>query len=207
MGITIQYRGRINKRENVEKLADELEDFSRQLGWKSKRWDNDWTKPNTTATSYKDGTIHIKGHVPLKGLSLFPHLHCEPFSLTFTPEGWLVDVVGMSLIGSEKTTAETFWMGTKTQFAPLETHITVVKLLEYLKKRYIHNLEVHDDGGYWETGDIDELKCRRDSINRGIDMLEDALSEIPSKNMKDKSPEEIAEMIERIFKSFGENDD
>lgn len=207
MGITIHYRGRINKTEEVEKLAEEIEDFSRQLGWKSKRWNNDWAKPNTSEISRTDGKIQIKGYVPLRGIDLFPHEHCEPFSLTFTSEGWLVNVVGMSLIAGEKTTAEKFWMSTKTQFAPLEIHITIVKLLEYLKKRYIPNLEVHDDGDYWETGDIDELKRRRDSVSRAMDMLEDRISAIPAKNIKGKSPEEIADMIEQILNRLGKNDD
>lgn len=207
MGTTIHYRGRINKTEDVKKLADELEDFSRQLGWKCKRWDNDWSKPNTAEITNNDGKIRITGYVPLQGIDLFPHDDCEPLSLTFTAGGRLVDVVGMALIADGKTTADSFWMNTKTQFAPIETHVAIVKLLEYIRKRYIHNLEVHDDGGYWETGEIDELKRRRDTINRGLDMLESGLNEISSNRMKGKTPEEIGDVIERIFKSFGENDD
>lgn len=207
MGTTIHYRGKINNTEDVKRLAEELEDFSQQLGWKSKRWDNDWSKPNTAKITNNDGKIRLSGHIPLKGIVLYPHKDCEPLSLTFTVGGQLVSVVGMSLIAGGKTTADSSWMSTKTQFALVEIHIAIVKLLEYLKKRYIHNLEVHDDGDYWETGDIDELKRRRDTINRGMDMLESGLKEISSNRMKGKTPEEIGDLIERIFKSFGENDD
>jgi hypothetical protein len=35
--------------------------------------------------------------------------------------------------------------------------MTVIKLFEYLKKKYINNLEVFDEGSYWETKDEDLL--------------------------------------------------
>ena len=196
MGLTIHYSGRINNIELVEKLTDELDDFSRQLGWKSKRWDNDWNKPNTVKIENKKGEIRISGHAPLKGIDLFPHEDCEPLTLTFTPDGWLVSLVDLSLIADDSRLI----MSTKTQFAPLETHITIVKLLEFLKKSYIQNLEVNDEGGYWETGDIDELKRRRNSIFRAMDTLEQGLSELPAERIANKTPEEIADMIERILK-------
>ena len=91
-------------------------------------------------------------------------------------------------------------MSTKTQFAPLETHITIVKLFEFLKKSYIKNMEVYDEGGYWETGDIDELKRRRNSTFRAMDTLEQGLSELPAERTKNKTPEEIADMIEHILR-------
>lgn len=201
MGLTIHYRGRINNLENVEKLTNELEDFSGQLGWKYKRWNNHWDKPNTVRIENQEGEIRFVGHAPLKGIDLFPHEDCEPFSLTFTPEGWLVSLVDLSLIADGSFEQETYRMSTKTQFAPLETHIIIIKLLEYLKKSYIHNLEVYDEGGYWETGDIEELKRRQNTIFGAMDTLEQGLSEIPFEHIANKTPKEIAEMIERMLKS------
>ena len=44
------------------------------------------------------------------------------------------------------------WVSVKTQFDSPDTHIWIIGLLKYLKKRYIANLEVRDEGEYWETG-------------------------------------------------------
>ena len=39
-----------------------------------------------------------------------------------------------------------------------ETHRTVVKLLDYLSKKYVPNLEVIDNSGYWSTRDEKSLR-------------------------------------------------
>jgi hypothetical protein len=41
-----------------------------------------------------------------------------------------------------------------------ERHIQVVKLLDYLKKKYIKDLEVIDTSGYWNNRDEEELKVK-----------------------------------------------
>ncbi len=154
MGITIHYRGKINTTADISKLVDDLEDFANELGWESQRMDEDWSKPNTAAISIDGDIARVTGHAPLKGIMLSPHKHCEPFVLTFNADGYLIGFVGMTLLAEGKTTPEKSSMSTKTQFAPIDVHITLVKLLKYIKKRYISNLDVYDDGGYWDTGDI-----------------------------------------------------
>jgi len=203
MGITIHYHGRINDHAAVDILAEEVEDLAHELGWDSQRWNEDWAKPNTAAISHKHGIPHITGHLPLRGLHLIPHKNSEPVWLTFTSEGYLVDTMGMVLIAEGEAKPEDVWVGTKTQFAPIETHIIVIKLLKYLKKRYILNLEVHDEGGYWDTGDINELKRRFNTINRSMDILEDALDKMPLINTN-HSVKDLADMIEEMLKKkFG----
>ncbi len=205
MGVTIHYRGKIDDTADVSNLADDLEDFANELGWESQRMDEDWSKPNTAAISVEGDTARVTGHAPLKGIMLSPHKHCEPFALTFNSDGYLIGFVGMTLLAEGKTTPEKSVMSTKTQFAPVEVHITIVKLLQYIKKRYISNLEVFDDGDYWETGDINELKRRRGTIERAMDTLEDALSKILRKKVENKSSEDIADLIEKLIrKKFGE---
>jgi hypothetical protein len=34
----------------------------------------------------------------------------------------------------------------KTQFAPVEIHVAVIKLLKYIQQKYISNLDVYDEG-------------------------------------------------------------
>ncbi len=200
MGVTIHYRGKINDVKNVDVLTDEVVDFAQTLGWRSQRWDEDWSQPNTARVTHTEKGIKIEGHAPLRGVTLFPHKESEPLSLTFEPGGYLVHILGMVMIADGQLKPEESWMATKTQFAPIEAHISIIKLLQHLKKRYISNLEVEDEGGYWQTDDANELKRRIDSINRGLDILEAALSMSQKELSEAKSPEELAEMIERIFK-------
>jgi len=204
MGIMIYYRGRINSLDLIGSLSGEVEDIARSLGWATHLWNEDMSKPNTAQARLGKGRIEISGHLPLCGLTLFPHRDCEQLSLTFDCRGNLIDVFGMTLVGSGERKPGELWLSTKTQFSPLETHITIVKLLLYLKKQYIGNLEVHDDGGYWETGDVQELIRRTTLISRSMDILEAALSAQDFEPPRRPSPEEIAEIIERILKEkFG----
>jgi hypothetical protein len=200
MGISIYYRGRINKMETVATLANELEDFAQSLGWRTQNWREDFSKPNTARISQEQGKIHVVGHAPLQGISLFLHKDCEPLWLTFEPNGYLVDAMTMTMVAEGEMKLERSWRSTKTQFAPIEVHIGIVKLLQYVKKRYITNLDVHDDGGYWESGNAIELKRRFDSITHGLNILQTALSDNQSKLSGAKSLEDLAKMMERIFK-------
>ena len=204
MGVTIYYRGTIDDTKMVEKLTDEMEDFAQSLGWKTKRWEEDWSKPNTARFSNSKRQFRILGHAPLRGITLYPHQHCESFCLTFDPDGSLVDIAGMAMRAEKGEKRGESGSSTKTQFAPIETHITIVKLLQFVKRRYVTNLEVYDDGGYWETGDVYELERRIGSINRAMDILESALAGNNSRLAAAKSPEELAEAIERIIRDrFG----
>lgn len=204
MGVTIHYRGKINDVKNVDALTDEMIDFAGSLGWKHTRLDEDWSKPNTAKLVHKEDGTHVEGHAPLRGVILRPHKESESLSLTFNADGLLVDIIGMVWIAEGGRIAEEQLLFTKTQFAPLEVHIAIIKLLRHLKTRYISDLEVRDEGSYWESNDANELKRRMDIVNRGIDILSAAFSASHEESSKAKSPEELAKMIEKIFREkFG----
>lgn len=199
MGLTIHYRGKIDFIPDVEHLTEELKDFSDTLTWDSRLWNEDWSLPNTATIKRNLENIQIKGHIPLRGIVLYPHENCEPLSLTFTREGYLTNSIGMALVAEKKLDIEKEWQSTKTQFAPIGIHIAIIKLLKYLKKRYISNLEVHDEGGYWESEDVKELQNRHNRISNGIDIMSDALKEIPSGVFGNKTADEIADFIEELI--------
>jgi hypothetical protein len=70
---------------------------------------------------------------------------------------------------------------------------------QYLKKHYIHDLEVVDDGEFWETENVETLHQKRHLINQKMDEIEIALSDIPRQRFANKSPEEIADMVDEIL--------
>ncbi|MDI6739651.1 MAG: hypothetical protein QME74_04730 [Candidatus Edwardsbacteria bacterium] len=71
--------------------------------------------------------------------------------------------------------------------------------MKYLKKHYIPDLEVSDEGDYWETGNMETLKERIASIAACMDKLEHALSSADFGDLSECSVEEIASMIERLL--------
>jgi hypothetical protein len=84
----------------------------------------------------------------------------------------------------------------KTQFAPVEIHIAVIKLLKYIQQKYISNLDVYDEGDYWQTGNDQKfLKGKIDFLNAAINHLENVLNSIEFE--KDSSAESIADKNEK----------
>jgi len=64
-------------------------------------------------------------------------------AMTFSNEpGWYTEV-------------DHHWVKTTRR---IEEHMLIVTLLRHLKERYIRDLEVSDEGGYWETMDLERLK-------------------------------------------------
>jgi hypothetical protein len=61
-------------------------------------------------------------------------------------------------------------LSVKTQFSTPEIHVAVCGLLR-LVERHAAQLEVLDEGGYWESGDRDELAARMEGLNAALDML------------------------------------
>ncbi len=207
MGITIYYRGKINQADLVDRLTDEMEDFAHSLEWRTQHWKEDWSKKSPPGRlSQGRKSIRPSGHASLHAITLFPHKNCELVSLIFDSNGYLADARVTAMQAQTVMKRDGSWVSTKTQFAPLESHITIVKLLQYLKKRYIANLEVIDEGGYWESRDAGQLKRRLDSINSSLDLLESPLSASRPRTLKAMSPEELVLMTERIMKEkFGDD--
>jgi hypothetical protein len=96
-------------------------------------------------------------------------------------------------------TAGTASVPVKTQFAPAEVHAGIVKLLRHLKKKYFPDLEVSDEGGYWETGDLDALREKQALLNEKMDLLASELGKVPA-GERSRSPEELADLIEDILR-------
>jgi len=204
MGITIHYRGKIDRIEDVAQLSGELKEFAEILGWDSRQWTENWHLPNSAALEKSRDGLSLSGHIPIRGISLFPDPNCEPLFLTFCKNGSLASSMNMVVMADEKMDSEGLWLSTKTQFASTNIHIAIVKLLRFVKTKYISNLEVHDDGGYWETGDVAKLEDLFQKIGAAIESFPDMLNLIPKKELKNRTPEEIADFVEDIIrKKFG----
>jgi len=107
--------------------------------------------------------------------------------------------MGLPLPTSKSNPPEDAWVFVKTQFAPPEVHVWMVGLLKYVKKHYISDLEVSDEGQYWETGDIRILRERMAFLDRKMDELTARLSSARLGDVSRLSPDELAAKIEDLL--------
>jgi len=126
-------------------------------------------------------------------------VEAESLSFFFDREGHLRCPIDMISILDGTLKPEDAWVSVKTQFASPEVHVWIVGLLKYLKKRYIADLQVSDEGEYWETGDIRVLREKMDLIGKKIEQLSTELSLPHFGDVSGLSADEIASRIEQWF--------
>lgn len=196
MGVSIHYRGRIDSAALLPSLREEIADIARSMGWPSTTLDDDWSiSPDANlATGGR-----IQGHLGLKGIQITPHPDSEPLVLFFDRDGYIRSPVTMALILDGTLQPKTAWVSMKTQFAAPDTHVWVIGLLKYLKKRYISNLEVSDESGYWDTGDRRKLEKSMDLLDSKLNQLSAKISSGSIGDLTGLTADQIASRLEHLF--------
>jgi hypothetical protein len=205
MGVTIHYRGKLNDKGQLAIFCDELADIAKAMGWPSVRLDDDWTRPSNAKLEHTPAGAEISGNLGLKGIQFTPGLKAEPLSFFFDRDGNLTSPINLVLITDGTLDPGQAWESIKTQFVAPETHVWIIGLLKYIKKRYISNLQVLDEGEYWETGDINILKEKMALINRKIEQISSELSSSLFGDMAGLSAEQIASIIEHLLLHDGDD--
>lgn len=181
MGITINYKGKLDSPSLTDAFCDELEDIAQSMGWDYNRFDFD-----------------EKDETPVKGLFIGPKDKSEPLQFMIDKEGYLRNA--LLLEHFDHTDEMTFLNHTKTQYAPIGIHIVIIKLLKYLHQKYISNLEVWDEGDYWQTGDAVLLKKKMDFLAEKMDQFATMLESAPVD--ANETTESLIDKIEEIFKKL-----
>ena len=200
MGVTIHYRGTIDAPERIRDLQRELADIAKSMGWEHSIMDDDWTVPPNAALVHEQGYARIKGHLGLKGISLLPGGGGEALSFFVDAAGRLRSIMDMIQQCEGRTTTDSAWVSTKTQFLTPDIHVWIVGLLKYLQKRYFSNLKVNDEGGFWETGDRAALDAKMRLLNEKMDELATGLKAESLGDLSGLSAEDIASRIEDFLK-------
>ena len=71
-------------------------------------------------------------------------------------------------------------------------------MLAALKREFLPDLEVSDDGGYWETRDLAELVRKRALIQGAIDGLAEGLRRYGLSREAAEDPDILLRHIERV---------
>ncbi len=200
MGLSIHYRGTLTDKNQIYPLIDELEDIAKSMQWEYRLFDEDWSqRPDATLEKGEAGTLKIEGDARLKGVILNVHEDCESLSLCFDASGAITSLLNVALNAEEGYPSGPQWLSVKTQFAGPEVHVAVVKLLRYLKSKYLHDLEVNDESGYWETDDYGAVVENIDLINRGIAAI--------TRRLEAARPESTDDIIAQIEKALRDMQD
>ena len=114
-----------------------------------------------------------------------------------SPEGWLIPL--FEIEATEKgRLREPPWCFVKTQFGSVEGHVTLIELLTALKNDSFPDLEVSDEGGYWESRDLDALVGKFAQVQAGIDGLAAGLRQSSLTSEAAEDPLIVAKRIERV---------
>ena len=145
MGVTIHYRGTIQDAALIETFEDRIVELALEFDGYARIW--------RTSSKASPGRV-VRGVL----LNLAPGL--ETVSLLLAPEGWLVPMAAVDEAETGRLEGRP-WVSCRMQFGAIEAHVMFVVLLETLKREFFPDLEVRDEGGYWETRDVDLLRRRR----------------------------------------------
>ncbi len=199
MGVTIHYRGKLKSPDLITTLMDEVEEICISNDWHYQLL-NDKT-PVAEATLTNPFSLEDFESDPdfdfepdnyqgdLRGITFEPHEESETVTFLFDTEGVLRSVFSSIFKKKGKYT----WCFVKTQFAGVDTHIRIINLMGYLKKKYFKKFEIHDDGGYYPNNDTDELRNRLDYLNNAIATVHDVFENLSINNSK--SPDDFIDDI------------
>jgi hypothetical protein len=200
MGLSIHYRGTLTDKRAIGRFIDEVEDIAKAMQWPCRVLDEDWSRPPDIQLEFHaPGQASLSGHAGLKGVSFSPHPQCETVTLFFNASCMLTSPLAVAFSAEEGYPAQLDWQSVKTQYAGVETHVAIVRLLRYLQGKYLHDLEVHDEGGYWETNDLAALQAKLDFLGQVIDELGDRLENL---EVSGDGKEDIVARIEEVLREM-----
>ena len=177
MGITIHYHGKLDDPRVLPDLLLAARHFCFQRKWKFENIDDRVIGTVERVKSYESENIETIT-APIddvqRGLLIDPHPDSEPVWLLFNQHGELCFYMPLPEPGQ-------YWenklLFTKTQFAPLDTHISICELLHLIQDRYFSSLQVSDEGEYFETHDPARLAQNIGKLNAIMDRVENALTD------------------------------
>ena len=191
MGICIHYNGSLKSRYEIDKLRDELADISRDMGWEP--------------TFVEPTDENRETHPPIYGIIINLNNGCELLSFIFDNDGKLRNTIALSHFDySDKYQIGAF---IKTQYSSPEQHIIIIKLLRYIKKVHIKDLQVVDEGEYWESSDKERLTYLFNFLNEKLAELSDIIEGNKKELEGIDDPEKLAGKLENILRKYLGPDD
>jgi hypothetical protein len=173
MSVTIRYHGALQDLGRVEAMQEEFLDIACTNEWPSEIVDGSFSSlrkdiPDGTARGRSAAVGTLSPPLTLRGIKLTVHPQTDPLWFTFDEAGQLTRLGFFAVDhyagrkGSEALTRRFEFVhqsqaSIQTSVGGAELHQCVVKLLEHLKSRYVPDLQVLDESGFWEDRDAARL--------------------------------------------------
>lgn len=177
MGLSIHYSGFIKGITMIDPLIGEMAAICNELDWRMDVYDDE-----------------------IKGISFSP-ADSEPVFLTFNAKARLLSPMNILVkdiydnVSIDKELM--FTTSTKTQYAGIDAHIAIIKLLKYISKKYLENFKLSDEGNYWETGDEKLLVKQFERYDTALNILTGTLKDFPAK--ANETPQSLAKRLEAFL--------
>ena len=201
MGITIFASGKLDRIEDIPHVIGDLKRVAEENNWKYHLIDDDFdVQPNAVLTQRDSGVpvTAIEGSVGLKGIIVNVDPQAEPLAILFDRSGVLTDLMQQITWMHDDGQRNRFTM-CKTQFGNIDVHIRIIELLDYLKKKYVSDLTVDDEGAYWETRDRRTLAEKRVILGHYLRHTEKVIKGIDMSGLNVQDPEAVASRIEEAI--------
>jgi hypothetical protein len=189
--VYIKYSGTIAGKDAIQQLVEEFVDICRISGW-----DYEVVKENfqsmTSRPNLPDAGQFMPGEgdeaeeiqtlssseVYLEGIIIKPAPDRDPIKLTFDKGGRLATIAfsatdspGFTKKITVKKYEFLYFPFVKVFTRDFDHHTQVIKILDYVKKRYIRDLEVIDTSFYWETRDDEQLRVKLWRVLKNKDLI------------------------------------
>jgi hypothetical protein len=160
MSTTVHYFGKIRSQEAIREIQEEFREIAQVSGWSHEMVDHVFAQ---------EGEIPV-GRLSLRGIRITLNKQTSPLQLTFDKDGYLshiyyekapADMLQKGTTPGTRQVLHQVHTSTHIRSTDAVTHVTLVKLLDHIKKRHVPNLEVIDNTGYWYSRDEAVLKPKR----------------------------------------------
>lgn len=190
MGLCFYYHGSFNPAASLPDLIQEVEEIALANQWKYYVFEKSF--PSKAFGDHYDENIY--------GICFTPP-ECETVHLAFLSNGKMSSFTNLKFYGNEQESSYPeylYMLSVKTQYAGVEVHIALMKLLKYISQKYLLDFELHDEGQYWETEDETVLRNIFSRYENLIHSFKVGLQTIPIK--EGESPEEYIKRIANQIK-------
>ncbi len=152
MGLTLHYFGKLTSYSRLPELIDEVADICESAGWEYRIIDTVLEGvPEDYLKLLDDDATAYRAH----GISFRVHEKAESTMLCFGPDGRTLSP--MALFRPDLTDWSDDMLAhysfTKTQLAGADGHVVLCRILKYLFGKYFAEVEVNDEGEYYNSED------------------------------------------------------
>jgi|WetSurMetagenome_2_1015567.scaffolds.fasta_scaffold135798_2 hypothetical protein len=188
MGLSIHYHGRFKPEASLTEMIDEVIEFAKVFKWDYQVFERNF-RQKPFPDNYDDNIF---------GIAIFPP-DSEPVWFTFLANGRMSNPMLLKIWENDSHAYHKKYMYslfTKTQFAGKQVHKQIIHIFRHFSKKYFKYFKMIDEGRYWETGEEEVLESQFKRYNYLLDMVGDALQNIPLKE---------GENLEEYFQNIADN--